>query len=153
MVFEILSELRRNEGKAIVMVEQNAKKGLEFADVGYVLVSGSVAMVGKRRRAAARSAGGKAVPRRVGDAACASDDVHCVEARAIRSTLVLLDEPLLNEPRNLLTCSRIEGFTSTGCYMTEGVEGCLIRAGADIGPARDGRGPGDIQCLIALGRS
>jgi len=46
MVFEILSELRRSEGKAIVMVEQNAKKGLEFADVGYVLVSGSVAMVG-----------------------------------------------------------------------------------------------------------
>jgi branched-chain amino acid transport system ATP-binding protein len=46
MVFEILSELRHNEGKAIVMVEQNAKKGLEFADVGYVLVSGSVAMIG-----------------------------------------------------------------------------------------------------------
>jgi branched-chain amino acid transport system ATP-binding protein len=46
MVFEILSDLRKSEGKAIVMVEQNAKKGLEFADVGYVLVSGSVAMVG-----------------------------------------------------------------------------------------------------------
>ena len=46
MVFEILSELRHGEGKAIVMVEQNAKKGLEFADVGYVLVSGAVAMVG-----------------------------------------------------------------------------------------------------------
>jgi branched-chain amino acid transport system ATP-binding protein len=46
MVFEILADLRRNEGKSIVMVEQNAKKGLEFADVGYVLVSGSVAMVG-----------------------------------------------------------------------------------------------------------
>jgi branched-chain amino acid transport system ATP-binding protein len=46
MVFEILSELRHEEGKAIVMVEQNAKKGLEFADVGYVLVSGAVAMVG-----------------------------------------------------------------------------------------------------------
>ena len=46
MVFEILAELRHREGKAIVMVEQNAKKGLEFADVGYVLVSGSVAMVG-----------------------------------------------------------------------------------------------------------
>jgi branched-chain amino acid transport system ATP-binding protein len=46
MVFEILSELRHNERKAIVMVEQNAKKGLEFADVGYVLVSGSVAMAG-----------------------------------------------------------------------------------------------------------
>ena len=46
MVFEILSDLRRSEGKAIVMVEQNAKKGLEFADVGYVLVSGSVARAG-----------------------------------------------------------------------------------------------------------
>jgi branched-chain amino acid transport system ATP-binding protein len=28
------------------MVEQNAKKGLEFADVGYVLVAGTVAKVG-----------------------------------------------------------------------------------------------------------
>ena len=26
------------------MVEQNAKKGLEFADIGYVLVSGEFAM-------------------------------------------------------------------------------------------------------------
>ena len=26
------------------MVEQNAKKGLEFADLGYVLVSGQLAM-------------------------------------------------------------------------------------------------------------
>jgi branched-chain amino acid transport system ATP-binding protein len=46
MVFEILADLQRGEGKAIVMVEQNAKKGLEFADVGYVLVSGSVARAG-----------------------------------------------------------------------------------------------------------
>jgi branched-chain amino acid transport system ATP-binding protein len=46
LVFGILSDLRRNEGKAIVMVEQNAKNGLEFADVGYVLVNGSVARVG-----------------------------------------------------------------------------------------------------------
>jgi branched-chain amino acid transport system ATP-binding protein len=46
LVFEILSDLRRSEGKAIVMVEQNAKKGLEFADAGYVLVSGSVAKAG-----------------------------------------------------------------------------------------------------------
>lgn len=45
MVFEILADLRETEGKSILMVEQNAKKGLEFADVGYVLVSGSVAMV------------------------------------------------------------------------------------------------------------
>jgi branched-chain amino acid transport system ATP-binding protein len=44
MVFEILADLQRGEGKAIIMVEQNAKKGLEFADVGYVLVSGAVAM-------------------------------------------------------------------------------------------------------------
>jgi branched-chain amino acid transport system ATP-binding protein len=44
MVFEILYDLQRNEGKTIVMVEQNAKKGLEFADIGYVLVSGQVAL-------------------------------------------------------------------------------------------------------------
>ena len=29
------------------MVEQNAKKGLEFADIGYVLVSGTLALAGK----------------------------------------------------------------------------------------------------------
>ena len=46
MVFEILSDLQRSEGKAIVMVEQNARKGLQFADVGYVLVAGTVAKVG-----------------------------------------------------------------------------------------------------------
>jgi branched-chain amino acid transport system ATP-binding protein len=45
-VFEILDELRRGEGKTIIMVEQNAKKGLEFADIGYVLVSGQIAMAG-----------------------------------------------------------------------------------------------------------
>lgn len=44
MVFNILADLQQSEGKAILMVEQNAKKGLEFADVGYVLVSGSVAL-------------------------------------------------------------------------------------------------------------
>jgi len=46
MVFEILGDLQYNEGKTIVMVEQNAKKGLEFADIGYVLVSGEVALAG-----------------------------------------------------------------------------------------------------------
>jgi branched-chain amino acid transport system ATP-binding protein len=45
MVFEILSDLQ-HDGKAIIMVEQNAKKGLQFADVGYALVSGSVAIAG-----------------------------------------------------------------------------------------------------------
>ncbi len=43
-VFEILDDLQHNEGKTIIMVEQNAKKGLEFADIGYVLVSGQLAM-------------------------------------------------------------------------------------------------------------
>jgi len=47
MVFEILHDLQHVEGKTIVMVEQNAKKGLEFADIGYVLVSGVVAIAGK----------------------------------------------------------------------------------------------------------
>ena len=39
MVFEILGDLQQRDGKTIVIVEQNAKKGLEFADIGYVLVS------------------------------------------------------------------------------------------------------------------
>ena len=46
-VFEILNDLQHNEGKTIIMVEQNAKKGLEFADIGYVMVSGEIAIVGK----------------------------------------------------------------------------------------------------------
>jgi branched-chain amino acid transport system ATP-binding protein len=46
MVFEILDDLLNTEGKTIVMVEQNAKKGLEFADIGYVLVDGRLAMAG-----------------------------------------------------------------------------------------------------------
>jgi len=46
MVFEILDDLQNAEGKTIVMVEQNAKKGLEFADIGYVLVDGQLAMAG-----------------------------------------------------------------------------------------------------------
>jgi branched-chain amino acid transport system ATP-binding protein len=49
MVFEILADLQHNEGKTIVMVEQNAKKGLEFAQIGYVLVSGQLAMAGRGR--------------------------------------------------------------------------------------------------------
>ena len=47
MVFEILRDLQQNEKKTIILVEQNAKKGLEFADIGYVLVSGELAIVGK----------------------------------------------------------------------------------------------------------
>jgi len=47
MVFEILSDLQKKEKKTIILVEQNAKKGLEFADIGYVLVSGQTAIAGK----------------------------------------------------------------------------------------------------------
>ena len=46
MVFEILNDLQKNEKKTIILVEQNAKKGLEFSDIGYVLVSGQTAIVG-----------------------------------------------------------------------------------------------------------
>ncbi|MEX2248119.1 MAG: ABC transporter ATP-binding protein [Parvibaculum sp.] len=46
MVFEILGELQREQGKTIIMVEQNARRGLDFADIGYVLVSGRVALAG-----------------------------------------------------------------------------------------------------------
>ena len=47
MVFEILRDLQQKEKKTIILVEQNAKKGLEFADIGYVLVSGQTAIAGK----------------------------------------------------------------------------------------------------------
>ena len=47
MVFEILRDLQQNEKKTIILVEQNAKRGLEFADIGYVLVSGETAIAGK----------------------------------------------------------------------------------------------------------
>ena len=46
MVFEILNDLQKSEKKTIIIVEQNAKKGLEFADIGYVLVSGQTAIAG-----------------------------------------------------------------------------------------------------------
>jgi branched-chain amino acid transport system ATP-binding protein len=48
-VFNILGDLQHNEGKTIVMVEQNAKKGLEYADIGYVLVSGKLALAGRAK--------------------------------------------------------------------------------------------------------
>ena len=47
MVFEILGDLQKNEKKTIILVEQNAKKGLQFADIGYVLVAGETAIAGK----------------------------------------------------------------------------------------------------------
>jgi branched-chain amino acid transport system ATP-binding protein len=47
LVFEILEDLQRREGQTILIVEQNAKKGLAFADIGYVLVSGALALAGR----------------------------------------------------------------------------------------------------------
>ena len=41
-----VDDLQNTEGKIIIMVEQNAKKGLEFADIGYVPVSGEIAIAG-----------------------------------------------------------------------------------------------------------
>jgi branched-chain amino acid transport system ATP-binding protein len=46
MVFDILRDLQRKDGKTVIMVEQNAKKGLEFADIAYVLVAGRLAIAG-----------------------------------------------------------------------------------------------------------
>ena len=37
---------QNSKKKTIIIVEQNAKKGLEFADIGYVLVSGQTAIAG-----------------------------------------------------------------------------------------------------------
>jgi branched-chain amino acid transport system ATP-binding protein len=46
MIFETLRELRDEGGKTLVLVEQNARKGLEFADAGYVLVAGGLVKAG-----------------------------------------------------------------------------------------------------------
>jgi len=49
LVFEVLGELQRTDGKTVVLVEQNVSKGLAFADIGYLLVSGNVARAGRGR--------------------------------------------------------------------------------------------------------
>nr|AEQ20399.1 ABC-type branched-chain amino acid transport system protein [uncultured bacterium CSL11] len=45
-IFDMLRDLRDEEGLAIVMVEQNAKWALSLADIGCVVVAGEVATVG-----------------------------------------------------------------------------------------------------------
>jgi len=45
-IFEMLRDLRDHGGMSIMMVEQNAKRGLELADIGCVVVAGEIAMVG-----------------------------------------------------------------------------------------------------------
>jgi branched-chain amino acid transport system ATP-binding protein len=46
MIFDTLRELRESGGKTLVLVEQNARKGLEFAYIGYVLVAGRLVKAG-----------------------------------------------------------------------------------------------------------
>jgi branched-chain amino acid transport system ATP-binding protein len=46
MIFETLAELRDGSGTTLILVEQNARKGLEFDDVGYVLVAGRLVKAG-----------------------------------------------------------------------------------------------------------
>jgi branched-chain amino acid transport system ATP-binding protein len=47
MIFATLRELRDRGGKTLILVEQNARKGLEFADIGYVLVAGRLVKAGR----------------------------------------------------------------------------------------------------------
>jgi branched-chain amino acid transport system ATP-binding protein len=46
MIFDMLRDLRDQGGKTLILVEQNARKGLEFADIGYVLVAGRLVRAG-----------------------------------------------------------------------------------------------------------
>ncbi|MBQ0816425.1 MAG: hypothetical protein QNK17_03735 [Hyphomicrobiaceae bacterium] len=46
MVFETLRELRDVRGKTLILVEQNARKGLSFSDVGCVLAAGRLVRAG-----------------------------------------------------------------------------------------------------------
>jgi len=48
-VFQMLTLLQADRGKTIIIAEQNVKKGLEFAEVGCVLVSGRIAIVDEAR--------------------------------------------------------------------------------------------------------
>tara|TARA_B100000700_G_C14940692_1_gene806606 strand:+ start:64 stop:216 length:153 start_codon:yes stop_codon:yes gene_type:complete len=49
MVLAILNELKKNEVKTLIMVEQNFKKELEFADIVYVLVSVDLTTIETRK--------------------------------------------------------------------------------------------------------
>jgi branched-chain amino acid transport system ATP-binding protein len=47
MIFAALRDLRDVHGKTLILVEQNARKGLEYADIGYVLVAGRLVKAGE----------------------------------------------------------------------------------------------------------
>lgn len=46
MVFEMFSDLQSRLQKTLIIVEQNARKALAFADIGYVLVAGRLMLAG-----------------------------------------------------------------------------------------------------------
>ncbi len=46
MIFERLGDVRKELGTAMLLVEQNAKIALDFADYGYILENGKVALEG-----------------------------------------------------------------------------------------------------------
>ena len=46
-IFASIKNINKEKNVTIFLVEQNAKKGLEFADIGYVLVAGELALAGK----------------------------------------------------------------------------------------------------------
>ena len=48
-VFESLRQINREEGTAVLLVEQNARLALQFAGRGYVLENGSLVLQGKSR--------------------------------------------------------------------------------------------------------
>jgi len=87
-VFEILSDLQHKDGKTIVIVEQNAKKGLEYADIGYVLVSGTLVLAGRAKDLLVNPDVGRRshFPRRFNSTAAASECtvwmLHTSRARA-----------------------------------------------------------------------
>jgi branched-chain amino acid transport system ATP-binding protein len=48
-IFQILAAINREEGVAILLVEQNASLALEFADHAFLLETGRIAIQGEAR--------------------------------------------------------------------------------------------------------
>jgi branched-chain amino acid transport system ATP-binding protein len=46
-IFELFAHLQHDLGKTLLIVEQNARKALEFADIAYVLTAGRLVLAGK----------------------------------------------------------------------------------------------------------